>query len=785
MATLHPVDAALPLFEQHEARGADLLVYFPQGDAVLAFLQHNLSFVHFTHQGDEGFSLPATSFLRLTSHGYRISGPRALQDCPLQASPSCESTYSFLLAHLDHQLPQVQCATIDQWHSLLWWHTMVMLQDEEQAALVTHHSEMDLFTHQQPLDPSDIEDSWLFHLRISDLVDAYGIPTGFDFFYLMGPSFLVASRTPGQPLQQAWHAVRLHAAEFHNGIRSAVNDDANSFSMGFIVDLLRSGRFPWAATSSMLDDTSRFVVGAATRAAVSRIADVVEYTQGNRDDELRVATAHIRKVLATSILQLKADPGSEADTAVVEDVHFSHRFPSARQMLNLFPTASSREVVDNLKRLYAARPDSPGGDTGAANVGIMVLVQVVDDMLVKRPPDIICSNSDTLSDHVSEILATMGAEATASLEPAGTTATTGLGVTASGDLAKTSIKLLIDKMNESDFAIHGERLRAIQGDQTNPDWDLLVLKDIMIRADPTATSPRIQADIIVQLVWSMRRFTSTQNPVCAIVRTVCQRRDLFVSRYLVFGPSLGIDSTDYALRDFQLPQRFFKHFWAGTFKDIHVWNDICVPIINASRHSGINMGANMPDVPFITQERMSRLQRYLTRISDLLYIIDDGDFSMTALLDYCEKLLERSDDLPTNLTRVNMVQKVQSLFEKAWTTGGQHVVSKLLSDDPTITPTKVLLPATATQIKDEFQRASNSVNTFIQIHRDVPGFFQDTDGVTQAAQPPTHHVSHAACTRSVTPATASRFFVCNVLYARTTLHALLRLCSSCDHCTCC
>ena len=157
---------------------------------------------------------------------------------------------------------------------------------------------------------------------------------------------------------------------------------------------------------------------------------------------------------------------------------------------------------------------------------------------------------------------------------------------------------------------------------------------------------------------------------------------------------------------------------------------------------------------------MVRFKKYLTRLASLLSISLTGEFSLPALLDTCQDLLEKADRLGRGLIHDNMLKNVHKAFTGMMQAAGPYVTARLRSDDPSLALRDDFIPATAIEVRDFIAQCYDGVASFGTLHGILPDAMMRICGAGQA---PGHAVSltAAAATSSSMGGALHSSLLCN------------------------
>jgi hypothetical protein len=99
----------------------------------------------------------------------------------------------------------------------------------------------------------------------------------------------------------------------------------------------------------------------------------------------------------------------------------------------------------------------------------------------------------------------------------------------------TQMLAMVEKeMRSPLFEAHALRIIDIQGDETDPLWQLKICADIML--PKLAGGYCDEHPLIAQAFWTGRKFTKANHRVFPVITAAAVLRDSFVARYLIFGP---------------------------------------------------------------------------------------------------------------------------------------------------------------------------------------------------------------------------------------------------------
>ena len=294
-----------------------------------------------------------------------------------------------------------------------------------------------------------------------------------------------------------------------------------------------------------------------------------------------------------------------------------------------------------------------------------------------------------------------------------------------GSYPASSINLVSSAIRDGALLTHADRILGIKGDEDNPLWELLAIRDIVLRdgSDDDMHGPLVKHPLVTQLLWNKRKLTAQHHPACPVIISLRERRNAFVSRYVMYGFDLGEDSTlGLDLKHFMLPDVFFKHFWNGDLHLIHWWNDFVLPIENALDR----VGSTAPDpseAHSLSLARMPLFKKYLLRLAALLSVPADGEFSLHSMVETCKDLLQQAQRMGRgSVVQANMNKNAESIFARTMQAAGPYITSRLRSDDPSLQLRQQFIPATALEVRDFIATCYDATHSFGSLSAIVPDF---------------------------------------------------------------
>ena len=692
-----------------------LPVAIPADDEIIPFLQTSAPFIDFSHpdpppEGSPVLLIPYDTLLRLGSHGYRLKDPLLRQASALDTSILPISIISNLRVHLRDGFPR-DCIfdSWAMWHEALLQHTLTMLLTDKSEDYDLSYR--DIFAHQRYEPGQDVGWRWLSYISHNNCCNDLDIPILHDFIHSVARSFKVNDKLDERgPFRYTWSAVRSLLGRHDDLLKHDADADDSPTAGKVVMELIQKTTNHLAL--GCLDS------GPSSHSVLMKVKEQAELLFGQTFAKQRIMMDNFQRLICSSrvFLQRVLEEGEllEEATSYEFTAITEQEFP--RVFLNFAGVNDSQESF--IKLSEEAGSIFHGSPTSLRNVE-QLLGEHIGTL---NPPEIAMS---PIADKVSLILRKNAAANSA--QPISSNAGAGTQAPISS-YGKSSLELVLRCTLDTSFAVHAERIFHMQGEESDSMWMFKILLDTLAFRQPSVEGDD-RHPLFSQTIWGQRKLSSQVHPVFPTLIRVRENKDEFLARYLYFGESLGVEGA-WHMKCFLLPTSFTNKFWRGQWKDIHWWNELILPFLNAERKIGKD-----PPVPqgqvYITVDRMMHFHRFLEPLAVIMGTDPEGHFSMKAFLQKLTELQLKARLMGEGKFHSSMMQHVQSIFDRTMAAICSHIVTPLLSDDPHAAISEQLIPCTAMGISDFMGKCVQSIESMSNLAEMCPEFFDTmNEGIT-------------------------------------------------------